>query len=80
MARVHKIMAKDPLNSPGVLRCSNGELTNSHKESARVLLDTHFPGNVTNNDSNTTNNFEENAQMDAHFINEVVTYDQHYTH
>lgn len=46
MAKVHKILAKDPLNSPGVLRHQNGELTKSHEEAAKLLLNTHFPGNV----------------------------------
>lgn len=44
MSRVHKLMAKDTLNMPGVLRYPNGELTNSHEEAAKLLLDTHFPG------------------------------------
>lgn len=46
MSRVHKLMAKDSLNMPGVLRHPNGDLTNSHEEAANLLLDTHFPGNV----------------------------------
>lgn len=46
MAKVHKLMAKDSSNSPGVLRRPNDELTTSHEESAKVLLDAHFPGSV----------------------------------
>lgn len=79
MAKVHKLMAKDPMNSPGVLRCPNGELSNSHEQSARVLLDTHFPGNVTSNDSAMTNIHFDFVEIDTNlvnFVNEVVTYDR----
>lgn len=45
MSRVHKLMAKDSLNSPGILRRSDGTHTENQEESAQLLLDTHFPGN-----------------------------------
>ena len=46
MSRVHKLMAKDTLNMPGVLRNSDGSFTKTPEEAAKLLLDTHFPGNV----------------------------------
>lgn len=54
MAKVHKLMAKDFLNSPGILKGPNGELSNSHEESAKLLLDAHFPGNVENEELKVT--------------------------
>lgn len=76
MAKVHKLMAKDSLNSPGVLRCLNGELTDSHEESAKILLDTHFPENVRTAEIGSSNILREITQEDTQFIGEVITYDR----
>lgn len=76
MARVHKLMAKDLLNSPGVLRHPNGDLTTSHEEAARLLLDTHFPGNVG---SNATDRRRWHMELNIHDMdpaNDIVTDDR----
>lgn len=76
MARVHKLMAKDSLNSPGVLRHPNGDLTQSQNEAAELLLDTHFPGNERTNVTDVAQRFRESIFRDEETINEIVTRDR----
>lgn len=35
-----------PLQGPGILRKPDGSFTESHEETAKILLDTHFPDNI----------------------------------
>lgn len=76
MAKVHKLMAKDSSNSPGVLKRPDGKLTTSHEESAKVLLDTHFPGNVLFKAPGPTQSLTHLTQSEAPFIDELVPYDR----
>lgn len=47
-SRLHKLLAKNPTKGPGILK-HNGCYTTSTEEATKVLLDTHFPGNVCDN-------------------------------
>lgn len=76
MSRVHKLMAKDSLNLPGVLRHPNGELTNSHEEAAKLLLDTHFPGNANVNTDGPSNRFRDITFREDIVTDEIVTSDR----
>lgn len=51
-SRLHKILASDPQQGPGILRKPDGTFTGSHEETAKILLDTHFPGNIPGEASN----------------------------
>lgn len=44
-SRLHKLLAMDPTQGPGILKRPDGSYTESSEESAKLLLDTHFPGN-----------------------------------
>lgn len=48
-SKLHKLLAKDPAKGPGVLKKPSGEYTCNTGEAAKLLLDTHFPGNVVAN-------------------------------
>ena len=48
-SKLHKLLAKDPAKGPGILKTQNGDYTKSAEEAAKLLLDTHFPGNVPEN-------------------------------
>lgn len=76
MAKVHKILASDPLSSPGVLRHPNGDLTKSHKEAAELLLNTHFPGNVQSVMHASNRGLDERVPLDVEVVDEIVTYDK----
>lgn len=43
-ARLHKVLARDPLNLPGIFQLDSGQYTNNDAEAAMHLLTTHFPG------------------------------------
>lgn len=43
---MHRLLAKDPSKGPGILKDQNGKYTSSNAEVAKLLLVTHFPGNV----------------------------------
>lgn len=45
-ARVHKILAKDPTVQVGTLLRQDGTYTEDSRETAELLLKTHFPGSV----------------------------------
>lgn len=46
-SRLHKLLAKDPTKGPGILKKQNGAFTSTKVEATQLLLDTHFPGNVS---------------------------------
>lgn len=73
MSRVHKLLAKDPLNAPGILRHPNGEFTNSHGEAARLLLDTHFPGNREAVSTETIQRHGDQSPQEENSINEIIS-------
>ncbi len=43
-ARIHKLLAKSPVNPTGTIVKPDGKYTNTEKETLEVLLQTHFPG------------------------------------
>lgn len=45
-AKIHKLLAKETPSDVGFLKKSTGVFTTTHEETARVLQDTHFPGNI----------------------------------
>lgn len=69
-------MAKDTTNSPGVLSYRNGDFTKSHEEAAKLLMDTHFPGNVTINTLELATMNEEDIIINDDTINGIVSYDK----
>lgn len=76
MSRVHKMMSKDNPNSPGVLWHPNGDYTKSQAEAAKLLLDTHFPGNETPSDEEYANTNWNQILPDEDTINDIVTRDK----
>lgn len=42
--RFHKLMANDPLASPGTLKTADGSFTSNDAETLKALMDVHFPG------------------------------------
>lgn len=76
MARVHKILASDPLNSPGVLRHLNGDLTKSHDEAAKLLMNTHFPGNVEPAAHAATDGINRYEPHDTDVVGKIVSFDK----
>src|ERR1700712_8006 len=43
-ARIHRLLAKNPVNPTGTILKPDGEYTNTEKDTLEVLLQTHFPG------------------------------------
>lgn len=41
-SRIHKLLAMDPTQGPGILKQPDGKYTESSEESAKLLLDTHL--------------------------------------
>lgn len=76
MSRVHRLMSKDSLNSPGVLRYPNGDYTKSPMEAAKLLLDTHFPGNVSLCRSERPIRFGIAELDDGETIDNIVSHDR----
>lgn len=76
MSRVHKLMAKDSLNMPGVLRYSNGDFTKTPEEAAKLLLDTHFPGNSCINSSDTATRFRDLTFRESEINANCITLDR----
>lgn len=76
MSRVHKLMARDTLNSPGVLRHTDGEYTRSNAEAAQLLLDTHFPDSVSLRGSGQTMYLNATHPNNEDILDEIVTYDR----
>lgn len=56
---MHKLLAKNPTHAPSALIKSDGTFTQNATETAKLLLDTHFPGNLAM--SNTTAAHDEQA-------------------
>lgn len=38
-SRLHKILATDPIQGPGILKLTDGRFTESPEETAQILLD-----------------------------------------
>lgn len=72
-SRLHKLLTNDSSSSPGTLMKPNGEYTKSPVEAAKLLLDTHFPGNVSRNETDPeVNELDHTSQIDD-VLTEIVT-------
>lgn len=76
-AKLHRLLAKDTGNKPGMLKYSDGQYTSTSKESATYLLQTHFPGcELVTNDANDNgierNQTLSNENVDLTLLNKIV--------
>jgi ribonuclease HI len=75
-SRVHKILAKDPSQGPGILVKQDGNYTESEEEAAMLLLSTHFPENTRNAippQENHRLGGEVVNENDLDFINKIIS-------
>lgn len=84
-ARLHKVLAKDPAKEPGILKKADGSYTSDSIETAQLLLNTHFPGNVPLNEpdmhsdanhNSDSRNYASCNSTEMALINDIVTYDR----
>lgn len=76
MSRVHKLMAKDSLNMPGVLKHSDGSFTKTPEEAAKLLLDTHFPGNASVSTDEIAARFRDLNFQASEIVDNCITLDR----
>lgn len=72
-ARIHRIMASEPITIPGFLKTGDGSFTKTHTETAELLLSTHFPGSVKETDTSLNYSFEETTFAQSEVENEIIT-------
>ncbi|KAL1446432.1 hypothetical protein WDU94_012296 [Cyamophila willieti] len=62
-ARLHKVMAKEPLNPLGTLKKPDGTYTDRGSDTLEVLLHTHFPDSVIVNTITSNSNTENREHL-----------------
>lgn len=88
-SRLHKVLAKNPAKEPGILKNENNSYTSNSHEAAQLLLNTHFPGCVSQENSEihvnngsfnevaaNVNNLAEYTDTQQIDINNTVNYDR----
>lgn len=75
-SRIHKVLAKDIQCKPGFLRDQVGSLTETLSESARLLMDIHFPGNRNVDNSVNHDNGNDYRPLTDELINSIVNTDR----
>lgn len=74
-AKLHRLLATDPANKPGMLKLNDGTYTNTLTETATYLLETHFPGCeiVTGDHNNRTQLFNVITEnIDEVFLETII--------
>lgn len=75
-ARIHRILAKDSRMLPSSLRMPDGEFTKSGEETAKHLLEAHFPGCGDEKSDAGRPNLPPPTDEDWSLVNRIVTVDK----
>lgn len=74
-AKIHKALTKSNANMPSILLRPDGSYTKSLMESAKLLLDTHFPGNRCTSEPNPSREVLHSVEIDT-ITQTVITSDR----
>lgn len=72
-AKIHKLLSKDTPSSVGFLKKPSGDFTCTHEETASLLLDTHFPGNLKPEVAIQTPQVTDHSPWNDVVVNNIVT-------